>query len=76
MPLRDGTGPTGQGPGTGRGMGYGRGRGRGRMGSDSAGAGPGGYCICPKCGEKTPHQQGVPCYTVTYPKCGTPMTRE
>ena len=48
MPRGDGTGPKGQGPGTGSGMGSRRGsRGRG----DGFGAGPGGYCICPKCGD-------------------------
>ena len=32
-------------------------RGRGRMGGVAAG--PGGYCICPKCNTKAPHQAGV-----------------
>jgi len=58
-------------------IGFGRGRrrgwGRGRMGG--FGAGPGGECVCPSCGERVPHQAGVPCYTVKCPKCGTPMVR-
>ncbi|MCD6522876.1 MAG: DUF134 domain-containing protein [Candidatus Diapherotrites archaeon] len=47
--------------------------GRGRMGGSALG--PGGYCVCPKCGYKVPHQRGVPCYSMTCPKCGTQMTR-
>jgi hypothetical protein len=73
MPRGDGTGPFGGGPGTGRGMGGGGGR--GRMGGNRPGAGPGGYCICPSCGEKVPHQAGSPCYNLTCPKCGSRMVR-
>jgi len=73
MPRGDGTGPKGQGSGTGKGMGSRRGdRGRG----DGFGAGHGGYCVCPKFGEKVPHQLGVPCYEQRCSKCGTAMTRE
>ena len=68
MPKGDGTGPGGKGPGTGRGMGGGA-LGRGM------GAGTGGQCVCPACGEKAPHQRGVPCNTLNCPKCGSPMTR-
>ena len=75
MPRGDGTGPRGQGPGTGRGAGVGRGgRGQGRGGGFAAG--PGGYCVCPSCGEKAAHQLGTPCYEQKCPKCGTEMTRE
>ncbi|MEW6041558.1 MAG: hypothetical protein AB1633_08560 [Elusimicrobiota bacterium] len=56
-------------------MGRGRGRGRGRMAGNQPGAGSGGFCICPNCGTKTPHQAGVPCYSVDCPKCGTRMMR-
>jgi len=72
MPRGDGTGPRGQGPGTGGGVGRGRGGGRG----GGFAAGPGGNCVCPKCGEKAPHQPGSPCYQQLCPKCGAVMTRE
>ena len=73
MPRGDGTGPSGQGPGTGGGMG--RGGGRGRMGGNRPGAGPTGFCLCPTCGAKVPHQQGTPCYSVSCPKCSSRMVR-
>ena len=50
-------------PGGGRGMGGGR------------GLGPGGECVCPNCGEKLPHERGIPCFEIKCPKCGTAMTR-
>jgi len=68
MPRGNGTGPFNQGPGTGSGRGQGRG---GRPG-----AGPGGNCVCPNCGEKVFHQPGVPCTSVSCPKCNMKMTRE
>ncbi len=69
MPGRNGTGPLGQGPMAGKSR-----QGRGRMGGRSAG--PGGFCVCPSCGEKTPHQAGVPCFEKTCLKCGARMVRE
>jgi hypothetical protein len=66
----------GSGQGSGRGQGGGQGRGRGRMGGNRPSAGPGGYCICPKCGERVIHQAGVPCYSVNCPKCNAAMMRE
>jgi predicted Fe-Mo cluster-binding NifX family protein len=63
-------GRSGGGRGPGRGMGGG-----GRMGGPAA-AGPGGYCVCPQCGHKEPHQVGVPCLQKQCPKCGTAMVRE
>jgi hypothetical protein len=48
-------------------------RGRGRMGGK--GLGPGGECVCPQCGQRAPHQRGVPCYQQLCPQCNTPMTR-
>lgn len=70
MPRGNKTGPKGQGTGTSKGMGRGRGQGRGLA------AGPGGYCICPDCGEKVTHKQGTPCYEQQCPKCRTAMIRE
>jgi len=75
MPRGNGTGPAGQGRGGGRGMGRAAGKGRGRMGGPFA-AGPGGNCVCPQCGTKTPHVVGQPCTGKTCPECGTRMTRE
>jgi hypothetical protein len=72
MPRGDRTGPKGQGPGTGKGQGRGSGRGRG----GGLGAGPGGFCVCPDCGERATHQPGSPCYEQKCPKCNTAMTRE
>jgi len=61
MPNRDGTGS--------------RGGGGGRMGGPYS-AGPGGNCVCPKCGNSVPHQQGQPCNQKNCPNCGTEMTRQ
>ena len=48
-------------------------RGRGRMGGQAAG--PSGECVCPKCGNRVPHERGVPCYRTRCPECGAGMTR-
>jgi hypothetical protein len=64
MPKGDETGPP-LGP-AGRGA---------RMGGSRAGAGPGGNCVCPNCGEKVPHKQGIPCFDLKCPKCGARMAR-
>nr|WP_320017551.1 NifB/NifX family molybdenum-iron cluster-binding protein [uncultured Desulfobacter sp.] len=69
-PVPSAAAGVGMGPGRGRGMGRGMGRG-GRFR-----AGPGGYCICPSCRERVPHQLGTPCFANKCPKCGTVMTRE
>jgi len=71
MPRGDGTGPYG-GSGSGTGFGTGGGRNKGNR----PGVGPAGNCICPSCGEKTTHKQGIPCYDLTCPKCGAKMMRE
>ena len=65
----------GQGQGGSRGGGRGRGRGQGRGLGGGFGQGPGGFCECPNCGYKSPHQVQVPCYNQQCPKCGTMMTR-
>jgi len=40
------------------------------------GLGPGGFCFCPQCGFKKPHQAGVPCVQERCPHCGSAMVRE
>ena len=64
----------GRGAGGGQGRGQGRGPGAERMAGGVA-AGPTGSCICPNCGEKTPHTAGQPCLQMLCPKCGTPLMR-
>lgn len=76
MPGGNRTGPEGNGPMTGRRNGKGLGRGGGRGRNKGGSFGPGGYCVCAKCGEKVPHQQGVKCTTLKCPKCGKTMIRE
>ncbi len=67
MPRRDGTGPNKIGGG-----GLGR---QPRAGAGKGGAGTGGFCVCPNCGNKTPHQAGHPCYEIKCSQCGTAMVR-
>lgn len=38
--------------------------------------GTGGTCICPKCGEKVPHRDGIPCQEEICPGCKAKMLRE
>lgn len=40
------------------------------------GRGPSGGCICPSCGNRVPHERGVPCPETKCPQCGNPMVRE
>lgn len=72
-------GGMGQGGGRGQRQGGGGqgqgGQGRGRFGGPLAG-GASGTCLCPKCGNREPHERGVPCLQKQCPKCGTAMTRE
>jgi len=76
MPRGDGTGPSGQGPGSGRGLrGSGMGRGMRNIVNNRAGAGPGGDCVCPACGAKKAHSQGMPCSNQRCPECGAFMAR-
>jgi cation diffusion facilitator family transporter len=43
---------------------------------EAAGKGPNGYCVCPKCGYKIPHERGVPCPSLKCPKCNLNLKRE
>jgi len=72
MPRYYGTGSRAQRLGASARMGRVGGRGQG----GGFKAGPGGYCVCPNCGQKEPHQLMQPCYQVRCPQCGSPMTRE
>ena len=38
--------------------------------------GSGGFCICPKCGEKIAHQSGTPCQEQRCAGCGAKLLRE
>ncbi len=77
--LMNGRKRGGKGQGGGQGQGQGGksqgGQGRGRFGGSLAG-GAAGACLCPKCGNREPHERGVPCLQKQCPKCGTAMTRE
>jgi len=68
----------GQGQGMQNGVGGGRGSGRGGGRGQGGGGGMGGtgFCICPKCGHKAPHQAGSPCLQQRCPSCGGALVRE
>ncbi len=44
--------------------------------SKAQGKGPKGFCICPKCGFKTEHKNGMPCPKLKCPKCKISLRRE
>jgi hypothetical protein len=71
--FRRGGGKGGARGGQGAGRGGG---GLGRGGGNKPGSGPGGNCLCPKCGHRTPHQVGQRCIELACPKCGAQMIRE
>lgn len=62
---------TGQSRGLGSGMGGGQGRGQG-----GGQMGGGGFCLCLKCGHRSPHSAGSPCLQERCPSCGSAMVRE
>lgn len=70
-----------EGHGSGQGSG-GHGRGVGGQGLGRQGQGFGraksdvDNCICPKCGERMPHERGTPCQEHVCPACGAKMFRE
>ena len=62
-------------PAFGKGFGWQR-RGKFKEEFEKAeGGGPGGWCVCPKCGYRTPHQTGVPCSTLQCPNCKIKLER-
>ena len=38
--------------------------------------GSSGFCICPKCGNKTPHNRSIPCQEEKCLECGAKLLRE
>ncbi|HHE37623.1 MAG TPA: hypothetical protein ENL20_03500 [Candidatus Cloacimonetes bacterium] len=72
---RESTGGSYRSYGRGNGQGSGSGRGGGRGRNQGLGRGQGGYCVCPSCGYKEPHQRGVPCYETRCPKCNSVLKR-
>ena len=52
-----------------------RGRFRGEV-EEAAGKGPSGYCVCERCGHKTPHQKGTPCSSLKCPVCKADLKRD
>ena len=63
-------------PAFGRSFGWQR---RGRFKGEvemASGGGPGGYCYCPQCEYKTPHQRGIPCSQLSCPKCKIKLIRK
>ncbi|MFH1135137.1 MAG: NifB/NifX family molybdenum-iron cluster-binding protein [Pseudomonadota bacterium] len=54
-------------PGCGAGSGR-RGRGGGRIDRS-------GYCECPRCGLREPHERGLPCVERLCPRCGVALAR-
>jgi len=63
-------------PAWGRGFGWRRRYGYREGEKEVQGKGPGGFCVCPKCGYKVPHQRGVPCSNLYCSKCKIPLKRE
>jgi len=89
MPKRGASRGRGQAMNAGRGAGGGRGqsgggRGQGGGGGTTGGAGraghgglgAGGFCLCPKCGYRAPHQPGMPCLDARCPSCNVALVRE
>jgi len=66
----------GRGMGAGAGRGGGMGAGGGGRGQGGGGMGSGGFCVCPKCGRRFPHQRGVPCLNERCEDCGVALVRE
>lgn len=64
-------------PRLGRSFGWQRlGQMKNRERKDRKGLGPDGYCVCPQCNYRIPHQQGISCSSLRCPNCGTNLKRE
>jgi len=50
--------------------------GGGGQGACGGGMGAAGFCICPKCSGRFPHQPGIPCMQERCPSCGVALVRE
>lgn len=68
MPREDITGPGGQGAETDRGI--------GKQKDGGLGLDLGAHCVCPNCGQRSPHKFGIPCSEQHCPNCGSAMIRE
>jgi len=73
--FRGGANPGG-GPAGGGGPGGGGWWGQGHGCRGGSGSGPSGFCVCPRCGHREPHQRGTPCVGRRCPSCGTGLVRE
>lgn len=65
-------------PSKGRGKGSGRGQRRSSRGGQRRSSADEAVdkCVCPNCGEKVPHQRGVPCNRHQCPSCGARMVSD
>jgi cation diffusion facilitator family transporter len=63
-------------PAFGKGFGWQRREKFNKIFEETEGKGPGGWCVCPKCGNKYPHRKGVPCSELQCPKCEINLERK
>jgi cation diffusion facilitator family transporter len=63
-------------PAVGKGFGW-QGKGKFREKIEKAtGLGPDGKCVCPQCGYSVSHEKGIPCGTLSCPKCNVNLERK
>lgn len=51
-------------------------RGKGFAPGRGARGNPAGGCVCPSCGQRAPHEPGIPCRVKRCPRCGAALERE